>query len=154
MSATVNDLMTRRVVTARPHHSIEHIRKLMDDHHCGAIPVLGPDSEPIGIISAMDLVHAHLKGGAPVSGVMNKNVYTVPRYEGPHIAARIMRNHKIHHLVVTDEGELVGMLSAFDLLELVEDHRFAMRQPPTIGRHSNRRGVIWSANGTSHRHRG
>jgi CBS domain-containing protein len=140
VTATIDGLMTRCVVTAQPHHSVDHIRSLMDHNYCGAVPVLGPDSEPVGIISAVDLMRAHLKGNAPISGVMSEKVYTVPRYEGPHIAARIMRNHKIHHLVVTDKGELVGMLSAFDLLELVEDHRFAMRQPLTHRRHSDRSG--------------
>jgi CBS domain-containing protein len=131
--------MTRHVMTAQPHHSVDHVRGLMSRNRCGAIPVVGPEGEPVGIISTTDLIHDHLKGGTPVSQLMSNKVYTVPRYEGPHIAARIMRNHKIHHLVVTDEGEVVGMVSAFDLLELIEDHRFVMRQPPTMGRHANHR---------------
>ena len=139
MTVKVNDLMSTRVVTAQPHHSVDHIRGLMERNHCGAIPVVGPDGEPVGIITATDLVHDQLKGGTPISGLMNKKVFIVPRYDGPHIAARVMRNHKIHHLVVTDEGEVVGMISAYDLLELVEDHRFAMRQPPTPGRRANQR---------------
>ena len=140
MTVKVNDLMSREVVTAQPHHSVDHIRGLMERHHCSAIPVVGPDGEPVGIITATDLVHDQLKGGTPISGLMSQKVFTVPRYEGPHIAARVMRNHKIHHLVVTDEGEVVGVISSYDLLELVEDHRFAMRQPPTQGRRSNQRG--------------
>jgi signal-transduction protein with cAMP-binding, CBS, and nucleotidyltransferase domain len=47
-----------------------------------------------------------------------------------------MRNHHIHHLVVTHENEIVGVLSSFDLLQLVEDHRFAIKNPPT----SSKRG--------------
>ena len=139
VTANIDTLMTRDVVTARPHHSVDHVRGQMNRNHCGAIPVVGPDGEPVGIISATDLIHDHLKGGTPISKLMSKRVYTVPRYEGPHIAARVMRNHKIHHLVVTDEGEVVGVISAFDLLELVEDHRFSMRQPPTVGRRDNQK---------------
>ena len=33
--------------------------------------------------------------------------------------------------LVTHEQRVVGLLSAFDLLKLVEDHRFAMKNPPT-----------------------
>ncbi len=47
------------------------------------------------------------------------------------IAARIMRNHGIHRVVVTHEHKVVGMLSAFDLLKLVEDHRYVAKNPPT-----------------------
>ena len=62
---------------------------------------------------------------------MTTPVYTVPRYEGPHIAARVMKNHRIHHVVVTHEKKVVGMLSSYDLLELVSGHRFVMKPGPT-----------------------
>jgi CBS domain-containing protein len=47
------------------------------------------------------------------------------------VAARIMRNHKIHHLMVTDEKKLIGIISSFDLLKLVEGHRFEIKNPAT-----------------------
>ena len=65
-----------------------------------------------------------------ISRIVDPKVYTVPRYDGVHIAARIMRNHKIHHLVVTEEKKIVGILSSFDLLKLVEEHRFTMKNAP------------------------
>ena len=42
-----------------------------------------------------------------------------------------MRNHNIHRVVVTHEKQVVGMLSAFDLLKLVEDHRYVAKNAPT-----------------------
>jgi CBS domain-containing protein len=57
--------------------------------------------------------------------------YTVPPGEGPHIAARIMRNHRLHHVLVVQDHKVVGMLSTFDLLRLVEDHRYQAKQAPT-----------------------
>jgi signal-transduction protein with cAMP-binding, CBS, and nucleotidyltransferase domain len=48
-----------------------------------------------------------------------------------------MRNHKIHHVIVTHEHHVVGVISAFDLLKLVEDHRFVAKNPPTA---SERKG--------------
>ena len=62
---------------------------------------------------------------------MSNVVYVVPQYDDVSIAARVMRNHRIHHVVVTHEKKIVGILSAFDLLKLVEDHRFSMKNPPT-----------------------
>ena len=62
---------------------------------------------------------------------MSKKVFTVPEYEDASVAARVMRNHHIHHLVVTHEQKVVGILSTFDLLQLVEDHRFVMKNAPT-----------------------
>ena len=62
---------------------------------------------------------------------MTEKIYAVPQYDDVSIAARVMRNHKIHHVVVTHEQKVVGMLSAFDLLKLVEGHRYVAKNAPT-----------------------
>jgi len=61
----------------------------------------------------------------------------VTKYDDVSTAARVMRNHKIHRVVVTHEQKVVGVISAFDLLKLVEDHRFVAKNAPTP---SKRRG--------------
>jgi CBS domain-containing protein len=96
----------------------------------GALPVVGPDGQPIGIVSATDLVPT-LEGDSRVNTVMTEKVYTVPQYDDVSVAARIMRNHRIHRLVVTHEQRVVGMITTFDLLELVEDHRWVPKNPPS-----------------------
>jgi CBS domain-containing protein len=133
MNVKVADLMRGEVVTARPHHTVEHVRGLLSRNRISAVPVLGETGEPLGIISSTDLV-AERKDGTPISSIMTKKVYTVPRYEDVSIAARVMRNHSIHRVVVTDDQKVVGILSAFDLLKLVEDHRFQLKQKPTPSR--------------------
>ena len=52
----------------------------------------------------------------------------MPQYNDASIAARIMRKNKIHHVVVTHEKKVVGLISSFDLLKLVEGHRFVMKK--------------------------
>ena len=47
------------------------------------------------------------------------------------VAARIMRKNKIHHVVVTHEKRVVGIISSFDLLKLVEEHRFVAKGAPS-----------------------
>lgn len=130
MSVKVEDLMTRSVITAEPHHSVEHVRHMLENNAISAVPVVDSDGHPLGIVSTTDLVQA-LKPGSPISQIMTEKVYTVPQYDDTSIAARVMRNHKIHRVVVTHEQKVVGMLSAFDLLELVEAHRYVARNPPT-----------------------
>ncbi len=130
MSVKVEELMTRSVVVAQPHHTVEHVRKMLERNSIGAVPVVDGDGHPVGIISATDLVH-DLKPGSPISRVMTEKVYTVPVYDDTSIAARIMRNHHIHRVVVTHEQKVVGMLSAFDLLTLVEEHRYVPKNAPT-----------------------
>lgn len=125
----IDDLMAKQVITAQPHHSVDHARALMDNNHISALPVVGPEGEPVGIVTSTDLAK-ELKGGSPISSLMTKDVHKVPQYNDASVAARIMRKHKIHHVVVTHEKQVVGIISSFDLLQLVEDHRFVMKNPP------------------------
>lgn len=131
MSAKVRDLMAEQVVVTESHQTVSHVRKVLERNQIHAVPVVDGDDQPVGLVSLTDLNDAGLKDGTPISRVMTEKVYTVPAYEDVSVAARVMRNHRIHRLVVTDEGRVVGMLSAFDLLELVEGHRFALKNRPT-----------------------
>lgn len=130
MAVKVKDLMTTGVITAQPHHTVGTLTEKMSKRSLNSIPVVSTEHEPVGVVSAKDLLSAK-KQGTPVSHIMTDKVYTIPEYEKISIAARMMRNHKIHHLVVTQEKKLVGVISAFDLLKLVEDHAFVMKNAPT-----------------------
>ena len=130
MNTKIEELMQKPVMTATPSQTIEHVRGVMKRNQVHSLPVVNPEGEAIGIISTTDLLE-DASDGSPISRIMSDKVYTIPRYESTHIAARMMRNHKIHHLVVTHEQRVVGIVSSFDLLRLVEDHRFSMKNPPT-----------------------
>jgi len=133
MNLNIADIMAKRVITAQPHHSVDHLRGLMQRNRIHAVPVVGPDREALGIVTTADLT-AKLKGGTPARRIMSDKVHCVPAYNGVEAAARIMRKHKIHHVVVTHEKQVVGMISSFDLLKLVEGRRFVMKNPPDAGR--------------------
>ncbi len=139
MSVKVDELMSHSVVTAEPHQTVDHVRGMLARNKVSAVPVVDSEGRPVGIVSAADF-QPEVNGRSPIQSVMTEKVYTVPRYDDVHIAARIMRNHRIHRVVVTDEQKVVGILSAFDLLKLVEDHRFVMKNPPTPSKRTSKRG--------------
>ena len=130
MNVKIEELMTKSVITAQPHQSVEHVRKMLEKNSISAVPVVDSDGHPVGIVSSTDLVQ-DLKPSAPISQIMTEKVYTVPQYDDTSIAARVMRNHNIHRVVVTHEKNVVGILSAFDLLKLVESHRYVAKNAPT-----------------------
>lgn len=138
MKTTIDDLMIKNVVTAQPHQTSGHIRSVLEKHGFQVVPIVNDDHEPIGIVSSSDLLKRGQKEGAPVSTFMSKSPHCVNQYDGPHIAARVMRNHKIHHVLVTHEKKLVGIVSAFDLLKLVEEHRYVAKNAPTASSRGNR----------------
>jgi CBS domain-containing protein len=115
-----------------------HVKKVMRDNKAGCMPVVNPDEEPIGVITTNDLM-ADFADGAKVSDHMTEKVYTVPQYNDVSVAARVMRNHKIHHVIVTHEKKVVGIISSYDLLKLVEDHRFVMKNAPNASKKKSER---------------
>lgn len=132
-TALVSDLMTNRVMTATRHQTVGHVREVLQKHGVHSLPVVGADMELEGIVTSSDLLNGH-SDQTRVGDVMTRDVLAVPMYAGVHIAARIMRNHKIHHLIVTHEKKVVGLVSSFDLLRLVEDKRFAAKNPPSTSK--------------------
>jgi CBS domain-containing protein len=143
VNATVSDVMCSPVMTLTPHQSAGHARELMREHKVSALPVVTPEGEVVGIVTASDLIDDHADA-TPVSGIARKRVFTVHPGDGPHVAARIMRNHGLHHVIVVDGASdgtnpVRGMVSSFDLLRLVEDHRFVMKSAPTPPKRGNAR---------------
>ena len=138
MNIIVKDLMIKSVITTMPHKTIGHAQSIMTKNKIKSVPVVDSEMEIKGIITATDLLE-ELSEATPISKVMTTKVYTIPAYSNVNIAARMMRNHNINHLVVSDEQKIVGVLSAHDLLTLVEDHRFVMKNPPTPSKKNNNR---------------
>ena len=140
MNIKIADIMTKRVVVGQPHHTIGHVRQLMGRNRISALPIVGPDNEALGIVTSSDLLQRH-KDESPCNRIMSDGVRAVPAYNEVSVAARIMRKHRIHHVVVTKEKKVVGMISSFDLLKLVDGNRFQLRQAPTLGKKKRRRGA-------------
>lgn len=139
MNIKVKDLMVESVITTMPHKTVGHAQKIMSENNIKSIPVVDSDWNLLGIITATDMLK-DFSETTQLREVMTTKVYTVPAYADVHIAARVMRNQGINHLIVTDEQKIVGVLSSHDLLRLVEDHRFVMKNSPTPSKKKGSRG--------------
>ena len=143
VNATIADIMHSPVMTLTPHQSVGHARDLMKEHGVSAFPLVTPDGELSGIVTASDLIDGHADD-TTLGTFAKGRVFTVHPEDGPHVAARIMRNHGLHHVVVVERSTdatsaVMGMVSSFDLLRLVEDHRFVMKNAPTPSKKANAR---------------
>ena len=130
MNIKIADVMAKRVISVQPHHTLIHARSVMERNRISALPVVGPKKEALGIITSTDLAQQH-KDKTPCSHLIKGKVFSVPAYNDVSIAARIMRKHKIHHVVVTKEKCVVGLISSFDLLKLIDGKRFELKRAPT-----------------------
>jgi CBS domain-containing protein len=55
-----------------------------------------------------------------IQQVMSTKIFAVTPESSIQYAAKIMIDKKIHHLVVMDKGNLVGIVSSLDFVKLVE----------------------------------
>lgn len=120
-STTVRQLMSRPVVCGDPRHSLTEAAAEMRSHRVSALAVL--DNGAIaGIITERDLLRAiadHRDPGAThVSQYMTHSPKTVEASQLATVAAEKMIRHRVRHLPVTDDGRLIGFISARDLLSL------------------------------------
>lgn len=139
MNAKVADVMVESVLTTTRHKTLAHARKLMERHSIHALPIVDAKQTPIGILTSNDLI-GDPSDQSRIDQVMTRNVVTIPLYNDVSQAARAMRNYGIHHLIVTHEQKIVGIVSSFDLLKLVEDHRFVAKNAPTGSKSRGSRG--------------
>ena len=134
----VAEVMTEQVLYVTRHQSVGHVRGLLGKHGIHSLPVVNAEREPVGIVTSMDLVDT-VADSTLIGQIMTRDVLTVPKYADVHIAARMMRNHRVHHLVVTEGKEIVGLLSSFDLLRLIENKRYVAKNLPSRPQGSGQR---------------
>ena len=130
MNIKIADLMVKNVVTTEPHKSIGHVKDIMTKNRISCVPVVNSQNEPVGIVTTNDF-KMNRGDNSPVSQLLSGHVYAVPAYNDISVAAKVMRKHQFHHLIVTHEKEIVGIISSFDLLALLDNHKFVMKNPPT-----------------------
>ena len=126
MTVTIEKLMARGVVVAAPDHTVDYVRRQMRTLGIHAVPVAGADGEPVGIVRARDLLGA-VDADRPVADVMCREAVVVDRFTEVGAAAARMRRQRQHHVVVVEAGRIVGIVSAFDFLELIEGYRFSVK---------------------------
>ncbi|MGV9246001.1 CBS domain-containing protein [Streptomyces sp. NPDC003710] len=146
---TVTEVMTHRVVTARPDSSFKEVARLMRDNDITAMPVVDHEGHVVGVVSEADLLRkaaslpdpegrpvGHRLGpgevaraGAETAGAMMTSPAVTAR-PGWNVVetARTMYRNKVKRLPVIDEtGKLVGVVSRCDLL------RPSLRSDTAIG---------------------
>jgi CBS domain-containing protein len=75
-----------------------------------------------GIVTASD-ISKNVHDGAPMENVMTSTrVHVVHTDTSVQAAAKVMLRHKVHHMVVMDEGIIKGMISSLDFVKLVAEH--------------------------------
>ncbi len=132
----VADYMTPDVVTANLRDGLHQTFHRMRERGIRHMPVLGEAGKLAGLISDRDLRRPDFVDAGPnttsyyrldndvqVSAAMTHDPVTVEESSDVRDALQLLIDHKFGALpVVDEEGKLVGILSAHDLLRAFRDH--------------------------------
>jgi CBS domain-containing protein len=116
----VRDGMSKAVLTVGPGHTLRDAARLMADRRVGAAVVIDPDSPGPGIITERDLLEALGRGqdadAERVSEHLTSDiVFAAPDWSLEEAAVAMVRGG-FRHLVVTDGGQVAGLLSMRDIV--------------------------------------
>ena len=124
--ASIRTYVTRDVATLDATAPIREAAKLMADRKIGSVGVRD-GGDIIGLVTERDLVLTVLaRGGdgrAPIREAMRATLPRVPSSASESEVAAVMRDHTTRHLLVEDGGEVVGIVSMRDIIQLMLDEK-------------------------------
>ena len=119
---TIGDVMTKSVISVDAALTINETAKMMEDAKVGAVIVM-EDNAPVGIVTDRDFsvkVAAHAyQITEPVKQIMSSPLFSINSDESVRIAADLMHERKIRKLPVIDDGNVVGIITATDIVNLL-----------------------------------
>ncbi|MEP9370100.1 CBS domain-containing protein [Xanthobacter sp. VNH20] len=134
----VRDVMSTRLVTISPEHSVWHAARVMLSEHVSGLPVLDDPRALVGLITEGDLLRRSelgtplADGGVEararayvrsrswkVGALMSSPVLTVAEEAPLSQVAQLLGAHRIKRLPVLRDAQLVGIVSRADLLKVI-----------------------------------
>jgi CBS domain-containing protein len=118
----VRDAMSANVLTITPGRSLREAAKFMTEHNVGAVVIIDPEEPGPGIITERDVVRSLGAGEDPDAEFVRDHLTSRATFaDGDwdlEKAADAMAKGGFRHLVVVEEGELAGIISMRDLIQV------------------------------------
>lgn len=116
----VRDGMSTAVLTVGPGHSLRAAARLMAERSVGAAIVMDPEQAGLGIITERDLMISVGRGEDPDAELVGAHLTSDVVFAAPdwslEDAALAMVNGGFRHLIVTEDGDVAGVLSVRDVV--------------------------------------
>jgi len=125
MRIQVKDFMTTSAIAAVRTDKVCKIREIMKTANIHAIPIVHNSDGNIlvrGIVTSTDLCRITDENLSVEEAFESSKVLVLATNASAKSAAEMMLKHHVHHLVVMEDGKLVGMISSLDFVKLVATH--------------------------------
>lgn len=124
--ASIRKHVTRDVVALDGKAPIRDAAQIMADQKIGSVAVKDGD-RIVGLVTERDLVITVLaRGGDCLQPIREAMRPDIPRISGEATeveTAAMMRDHATRHLIVEERGEVTGIVSMRDIIQLMLDEK-------------------------------
>jgi CBS domain-containing protein len=114
--------MTGNVLTITPGRSLREAARFMTEHNVGAVVIIDPEEPGPGIVTERDVVRSLGAGEDPDSELVRDHLTARATFADSEWdlekAADAMARGGFRHLVVVEDGELAGIISMRDLIQV------------------------------------
>ncbi|WP_316504274.1 cyclic nucleotide-binding/CBS domain-containing protein [Nitrosopumilus sp.] len=119
---TIADVMTKSVISVDAKVTVNEAGKMMEDAKVGAVIIM-ENNTPVGIVTDRDfavkiVAHAY-QITTPVKQIMSSPLISINSDESVRTAADLMHDREIRKLPVIDNENVVGMITATDVVNLL-----------------------------------
>jgi CBS domain-containing protein len=116
----LRSLLQRAAVTCDGGRTLVEVAVLMRSQGVGSIVVVDAQAHPVGIVTSHDMVRVAAENGGArrVDEIMSSDPVSLPAHALAYEAAVTMTARRIRHILVMDEGRLIGVVSERDLFSL------------------------------------
>jgi CBS domain-containing protein len=122
-STTIGDFMRKRIETIGELETVKGTARKMKDKNVSSLLVVDKDDKPVGLITERDLVRKACVSDVRLSAMTNRQLMsspliTIDSKESPSIAADLMLQNNVKHLLVVDTNTVdrpVGIVTPLDL---------------------------------------
>ncbi len=120
-AVTVQNIMSKGVHTFYPTDTVGHAAAMIDRYGHEGFPVVAQESgDIVGILSRRDVDKAlrHKLAGTAIYQFMKKGQFFVSPSDSVDVVQRVMTTHQIGQVPVVQDGELLGVVTRTDLINL------------------------------------
>jgi CBS domain-containing protein len=118
----VRDAMTEDVLTITPGRSLREAARFMTEHNVGAVVIMDPEEPGPGIVTERDVVRSLGAGEDPDGELVRDHLTARATFADAdwdlEEAADAMARGGFRHLVVVEAGEVAGIISMRDLIQV------------------------------------
>jgi CBS domain-containing protein len=118
MTFLTNSIMSAGLISISEDRDLKTAESLMKINKIRHLPVVNEENELSGILSSKDLAKAHNKDVA-IKTVMTSPVRVVKKNANIKVVIELMLKHKICSVLVSNEEDIVGIVTTDDLLKLL-----------------------------------